>query len=201
MGVLKGTIGYQKLYVLGALPEDVNERFLARIRGRGFKALTPEDEDDASVGWVPIERPLDDEIAFRAEGVFFGFYVNVAMRIDRWKFPAALVKSKRLEAERAYKQQHGKERLSKAEKTELHEMVEKKLRRDGEPVTLIADVSFDLDTGTLRLFSTSKLVTEHFYELFEKTFQLRCLPSGAFTTGVRHGVERRALDAAEPARL
>ncbi|WP_250507067.1 hypothetical protein, partial [Caballeronia sp. AAUFL_F1_KS45] len=83
--------------------------------------------------WVPIERPFDDEISFRSEGVFFGNYLNLGVRLDRWKFPAALVKARMAAAEREFRQKTGKERVSKAEKAELRETVDRKLRRDGVP--------------------------------------------------------------------
>jgi hypothetical protein len=204
VGALKGSIGYAKYYVRGVLPEDAHARFLARVRARGFKPLTPEDEDDASVGWVPIERPLDDEISFRSEAVFFGSWLNLALRIDRWKFPANLVKAKMAAAERAYKQKNAKERISRAEKAELRDAVERKLRRDGEPTTKTCDVSWNLSTRELRLFGRSKLVVEHFHELFEKTFQLRLLPAGPYVTGIAvelpKGLER-ALAEVEPTAL
>ncbi len=201
MGVLKGSIGYAKFHVRGALPDDVHQRFLARVRARAFKPLTPEDEDDASVGWMPIERPFDDEVSFRSEGVFFGSYLNLALRIDRWKFPSSLVKAKMAAAERVYRQKTNKERISRAEKAELREAVERKLRRDGEPTTKTADFTWNLATRELRLFGKSKLVVEHFHELFEKTFQLRLLPAGPYITGIAvelpKGLER-ALAEVEP---
>ena len=201
MGVLKGTINYRKLFVRGALPEEVHQHFMARIRARGFKPLVPEDEDDASVGWVPVERPFDAEVSFRSEGVFFGSYLNLAVRIDRWKFPPALVKAKLDVAQRALREKTGKERLSRAEKAELREAVEKKLRRDGEPVTTTFDLSWDLDKGILRLFGASKSSFDHFVELFEKTFQLQLVPSGPFVIGVLAGMDKEALEVVEPARI
>lgn len=201
MGVLKGSISYAKFHVRGALPEEVHQRYMARIRARGFKPLTPEDEGDAAVGWVPVERPFDDEISFRAEGVFFANYLNLALRIDRWKFPSSVVKAKMAAAERAYKQKNNKERISRAEKAELREAVEKKLRRDGEPTTKTADFTWNLDTGELRLFGKSVLVVEHFLELFEKTFQLRLLPAGPYVTGIAADLPKgldRVLAETEP---
>jgi recombination associated protein RdgC len=182
VGVLKGSIGYAKFYVRGALPDDMNARYLARIRARGFKPLAPEDEGDAAVGWMPIERPFDDEVSFRAESVFFGSYVNLAMRVDRWKFPTSLVKSKMAAAERAHKAKTGKERLSRAEKAELRDLVERRLRRDGVPVTKVVDLTWNVTTQQLRFFGKSKMLTEHLYELFEKTFSMKLLPAGAYTT-------------------
>jgi hypothetical protein len=215
VGVLKGSVTYSKLYVRGALPADVHARFLERIRARGFKPLVPEDEDDAAVGWVPIERPYDDpqeglglgregesagsaRLGFDASGVFFGSYLNLGMRLDRWKFPAALIKARMAAAERELKLKTGKERISKLEKAELKEMVLKKLRRDGVPVSSFADFSWSLETGELRFFSKSKAHLEYFYELFEKTFQLRLLPSGCYVGAVAVGALPSQLEAATP---
>lgn len=188
MGVLKGAITYAKFQVKGELPDEMHQKFMARIRTRTFKTLAPEDEDDVAVGWVPIERPYDDEISFRSDGVFFGSYLNLAMRLDRWKFPTTLVKAKMAAAERAWKQKTGKERMSKAEKTELRDLVERKLRRDGVPVTKVVDFTWNTQTGELRFFGRSKVILEHFFELFEKTFAVKLEPAAAYTIGMSLGL-------------
>ena len=184
VGVLKGAIGYAKFYVRGALPDDHHARYLARIRARGFKPLAPEDEGSAAVGWMPIERPFDDEVSFRAESVFYGGYVNLAMRIDRWKFPSSLIKSKMAAAERAHKAKTGKERISRAEKAELRDLVERRLRREGVPVTKVVDLTWNVSTQQLRFFNRSKLMTEHLYEVFEKTFSMKLVPAGPYITAL-----------------
>lgn len=195
MGVLKGAITYAKFQVKGELPDELHQKFMARIRTRTFKLLTPEDEDDVAVGWVPIERPYDDEISFRTDGVFFGSYLNLAMRLDRWKFPATLVKARMAAAERQWKQKTGKERMSKAEKTELKDLVERKLRRDGVPVTKTVDFTWNMNTGELRFFGRSKVILEHFLELFEKTFAVKLTPSAPYTIAMSLGLPK-GLEAA-----
>ncbi len=204
MGALKGAITYTKFYVRGELPEDLHGRYLARIRTRAFKPLAPDDEDDLSVGWMPIERPFDEDVAFRADAVFFGSYLNLALRIDRWKFPTSLVKTRMAAAERTYKQKTGKERLSKGEKAELRELVERKLRREGVPVSKAADLSWNVASGELRFFGRTKVLVEHLHELFEKTFAVRLVPAGPYTTAIEeplpHGLEA-ALEHVEPATL
>jgi hypothetical protein len=197
MGALKGSITYSKFRVEGVLPDDLHARYMARIRTRTFKQLTPEDQDDVSVGWVPIERPFDDEISFRSDGVFFGSYLNLGLRMDRWKFPTSLVKSKMAAAERAFKAKTGKERISRAEKAELRDAVERKLRRDGVPVTKTIDLSWNTETRELRLFGRSKVIAEHFHELFEKTFSMRLVVASPYTTGIAVGASKSGLDRVE----
>jgi class 3 adenylate cyclase len=203
-GAMKGAVTYTKFQVKGEMPESLHQVFMARLRTRAFRALAPEDEDTLSAGWVPIERPYDEEIVFRNDGVFFGNYLNLAMRLDAWKFPSALVKAKMVAAERQWKQKTGRERLSRAEKVELRDVVVRKLRRDGVPVTKIADFSWDTESGAVRFFGRSKTLLEHFHELFEKTFGARLVPASPYTIGMLLGLpeeHERALAVVEPSIL
>lgn len=204
MGALKGAITYSKFYVRGEVADDAHAKYLSRIRTRMFKALSPEDDSDVAVGWVPIERPFDDEIFFKSEGVFFGSYVNLGLRFDRWKFPTTLVKAKMAAAERAYKQKTGKERISRAEKAELRDLVERRLRREGVPVTKVVDLSWNMASGELRFFGRSKVIAEHFFELFEKTFALKLVSAGPYTTALSFDLPKNlaaALEKTEPTPL
>jgi hypothetical protein len=182
-GVMKGAATYMKFHVRGEPLEPFHDKAMARIRTRMFQHLAPEDDAAVSVGWVPVERPYDEEIAFRSDGVFFGSYLNLALRIDRWKFPNALVRSKMNAAEREWKNKTGKSRLSKAEKTELRDLVERKLRRDGVPTIKVADFTWDTSKGVVRFFGKSKATLEFFHELFEKTFSVKLVPATAYTLG------------------
>lgn len=183
-GVMKGTATYTRFRVECKHPDEMFQKYMARVRTRAFRPLTAEDEDDASVGWVPVERPFDDEVAFRTDGVFFGSYMNLGLRIDVWRFPTTLVKAKMLVAEREWKNKTGKTRMSRVEKVELRDLVLRKLRRDGVPTSKAFDFSWNLDNGELRFFGKSKNALEHFYELFEKTFGARLVPMAAYTIGM-----------------
>jgi hypothetical protein len=126
------------------------------------------------------------------------------MRLDRWKFPSTLVKAKMAAAERQWKQKTGKERMSRTEKTELRDLVERKLRRDGVPVTKVVDFTWNTVTGELRFFGRSKVILEHFFELFEKTFSVKLVPSAPYTLGMALGLPKNleaALARVEPSVL
>lgn len=201
MGALKGSITYAKFLVRGALPDDLHQKFLGRIRTRAFKPLTPEDEDDVSVGWMPIERPFDEDPSFRADGTFFGGYLALAMRLDRWKFPSSLVKSKMAAAEKAYLEKHQKERLSRAEKAELRDGVERRLRREGEPTSKALDLAWNLAEAEVRVFGKSKVLLEHFVELFEKTFAVELVAASPYPLALEQKLPKdvdKALVFVEP---
>jgi hypothetical protein len=98
-------------------------------------------------------------------------------------------------AERQYKEKTGKERISRAEKAELRDGVERKLRRNGVPVTKAVDFSWNTHTRELRFFGRSKVIAEHFHELFEKTFNARLVVASPWTTAAALGI---SLEGVEP---
>ena len=170
MGVLKGSITFTRFYVESELLTDDRQKIMARIRTRAFRMLTAEDEDELSVGWVSVEEPFSDEPSFSTSDVFLGGdYLVLAMRIDRWKFPASLIKSKLKVAEREYLEKQGRERISRAERAELRDMVDRRLRREGVPVSKVIDFVWNMATGEVRVFTRTNSYLEQFAELFEKT--------------------------------
>ncbi len=192
MGALKGSITYTKFLVRGDVPDDLHQKFLARIRTRAFKPLTPEDNDDVSVGWMPIERPFDEDPSFRADGTFFGGYLALALRLDRWKFPSSLVKTKMAAAEKAFLEKHQKERLSRADKAEIRDAVERRLRREGEPTSKAIELAWNLNDGELRVFGRSQLLVEHLIELFEKTFGVELVAAGPWILAMEQKLGKEA---------
>jgi hypothetical protein len=170
MGALKGSITFTRFYVQSELTDADRKRIMDRIRTRAFKMLTAEDEEDVSVGWVPVEDPFNDVPSFSVASVYpDADHLVLSMRIDRWKFPPSLIKSKLQAAEREYLEKHGKTRISRAERAELRDMVDRRLRREGIPVTKVIDFVWSIPRGEVRVFTRSSSYLEYFAELFEKT--------------------------------
>lgn len=196
MGVLKGSITFTRFYVESELTDDDRQKIMARIRTRAFRMLTAEDEDELSVGWVSIEEPFSDEPSFSTSDVFLGGdYLVLAMRVDRWKFPASLIKSKLKAAEREYLEKQGKERISRAERAELRDVVDRRLKREGVPVSKVIDFVWNMATGEVRVFTRTGSYLEQFAELFEKTMGKVTLSiDSPYMTAIE---EHAGLDAAE----
>lgn len=199
MGLFKGSFTYTKFYVEGELStEGIFDHLASRVRARAFRALTAEDDDTASVGWVSAERPLDDEVVFRHDGLFFGSHFALGFRVDAWKFPATIVKAKVTQAEREYRQKTGRSKITKAERAEIRDLVIRKLRRAGTPTIKVVDMHWNLDKGEVRFFGKSRVLLEYFIELFEKTFQVKLVMASAYTIGRVLSVDEQKLEAVEP---
>jgi recombination associated protein RdgC len=202
MPALRGSLTYARYFVQGELPPGFQEKFLKAIRLRAMKPLEPDEEVNERSGWCRLGEPMETELAF--EDVFYNNYVNLGFRTDRWMIPGPMLRAKLRDAEKAYLEKKGRERLTRKEKAELKELVSKKLRRQLVPVTRVIDVSWSLDEGIVRFFSHAAKQGAILDALFTKTFALKLVAEGPYTLAARMGLraEQEPLwEALEPTDL
>jgi hypothetical protein len=186
MPALKGSLTYLRYYIDGAAPDASPDKLLKAIRLRAMKPLDPDEEAAERAGWTRIGAPM--ELDLGSEDVFYNEYVNLGFRLDRWVIPGPMLRTKLREAEAAYLQKKGRERLSRREKTELKELVARKLRRQVEPRMRAVDVSWSMNEGLVRFFSSSAKLGAWMEELFTKTFSLKLVPEAPYTLAARLGL-------------
>ncbi|WP_146618430.1 hypothetical protein [Lujinxingia litoralis] len=183
MGALSGTLSYKMFYVQGEVAEGWQDLYLQQIRKNAFKPLKPEDEEEVSEGWVPVERPL--QISFDLHTLLFDHFINLGFRQDKYAIPSALLKAHVEEAEREYMIQNDKQRLSKFEREDIKIMVKRKLKEKQLPRMKVIDMSWDLQKGRVRFWSQSSNVCELFQGYFEDTFGLKLLPANPYINAVQ----------------
>jgi len=203
MPALKGSLTYARFYVedppKSELSGGFQERFLKAIQQKVLRPLDPNEPDPERSGWCRLAEPF--ELELQHEDVFQDDYVVLGVRTDRWAIPAPMLRAKLREAEGALLQKNGRERLSKKEKTELKELVSKKLRRQMAPATRAVDLTWSLDEKLVRFFSHSPKSAAIMMDLFQKTFGLRLTPESPYTLATRLGLdaaEERAWQTLEP---
>lgn len=182
MGALKGSISYTKYYVDGELPHDFKVMFVERVQQFAFLPLTAEDEDEERTGWCSVEHPFDLDLD--EHKVLFNEYLNLGLRTDKWRLPGALVKAHTTEAERAYLEEHKKQKISKREKEDIKAVVEQKLKQQLLPTMKVVDVSWNLHRGELRFWTQSAKACEQFEEFFEQTFGMPLVLEAAYTSAL-----------------
>lgn len=188
MPALRGSLTYARFFVDGDVPEDFREKYMRAIRVRAMKPLEPEDADLERSGWCKVGEPF--EIELRYEDVFYNEYVNLGLRTDKWRLPTSMLKQRLREAEAAYLEKKGRERLGRAEKAELKEMVSRKLRKQMSPATRMIDVSWSMNEGVVRFFSHAEKAGAQMMELFTKTFGLKLVPEAPYTLAARLGLSK-----------
>lgn len=183
MGALQGTLTYKVFYVHDEVPEDFHTEILERVKERAFEELTPESEDDEHYGWVPIEHPL--RVEFERFNIVFDHFVNLGLRQDKYAIPSNLLKAHVSQAERAYKTEHDKDRLSKFERQDIKDVVRGELKNQSLPRMKVVDMSWDLRSGRIRFWNQSAKTCELFQGLFEDTFGLKILPANPYINAMQ----------------
>ena len=193
MGALKGTISYSKLFLRGEGPKVVDEDLVDRVALRAFRPLDASEDDEQRAGWVAIDNPFD--FVIDRTKILYGPYLNLGLRVDRWRIPAPLFKAHFAEAERAHLAERGREKLSRREKDELRTFVQKRLRKMLVPSMKVVDMSWNLDTGVIRFWSNAPAMHDILGEIFEASFRMSFVPESPYTAGAALGLSDAELDA------
>jgi len=196
MGVFSGPITYRKYKVVGELDEGFQDGFMESILKNRHKEIDPQTEDELRVGWVGIADLLADEPVY--DKVFFSDKVFLTMRMDTLRLPAATLRVYLTQAEEEFREATGKERLSKADREEVRDMITKQLRKRAIPGIKGFDMVWDLTEMSVRFWSLSKSPCEEFEHLFTETFGFRLIPRTPFTAidekiGLSEEVATKAL--------
>jgi len=170
LGVSRGALTFTRLFVQGKPPKDLRKRYLEAVRLRKFTPLTPEGEESEAVGWCVIERPFD--LDFQLDRLFYDRFVQLGFRVDKWKIPGVLLRSQVADEEQRMLSRGRDKKLTRAEKDDIKLRVIGRLRKKILPTSRAFDVLWDLDAGTVLLFTHSARATEEFMALFETTFGL-----------------------------
>lgn len=192
LGALQGTLSYKIFYVQGEIQDDWQSAYLERVRKNAFDPLTPESDEDISEGWVPIDRPLQNE--FDLYTFLFDHYINLGFRQDRYAIPSGLLKAHVAEAEREYMLQNEKEKLSKFERDDIKAIVQAELREKQLPRMRVFDMSWDLHRKRVRFWSQSNKLCETFQGFFEDTFGLKILPANPYINAIEQGLDPKDVE-------
>ncbi|MBM4358113.1 MAG: recombination-associated protein RdgC [Deltaproteobacteria bacterium] len=191
MPLFKGTLTYARFFVDPSESEPLDLAFvdgcLEALAARPFEPLNPDEDVAERIGWCRAGEPF--ETTFGHGDLVWNGHLVLGFRVDRWALPSSLVKAKTREAESAYLERKGRERASKKEKSELREVVIRKLRRQLAPSTRVFDLALSLDDGLVRFFSHSASRGEAMSELFRSTFGVRLVPESPYTTAARLGLD------------
>ena len=187
MPALRGSLTYARFFVDGDVPEDFREKYMRAVRLRAMKPLEPDEELERS-GWCKLAQPFELELHYN--DVFCNEYVALGFRTDKWQIPAPMLKARVREAEAAYLEKKGREKLSRKEKAELKETVARKLRRQTAPTTRMVDLIWSMNEGIVRFFSHAEKPAGNVLELFHKTFGLRLVPESPYTLATRLGLSK-----------
>lgn len=193
MGVWSGNLSYTRYFVEGDAPmEDHRRWILERVRTTAVPTLTVDTEEEQVMGWCTTENILDTE--FDTEKIFYNEYILFTFRLDSWRLPPTLFKALLAEAERDYRTETGKDKITKREKDALKAKVRMDMKRQSLPNISTYDVCWHWNKNELRYWSMSSKANTLFLELFEKTFPgLQLVAQSPYTLAERIELEEGKL--------
>jgi len=170
MGALAGSVTVRRYLVRGEKPKDA-ARIVKGARAHVLVPIDPRGDAEKVCGWASMEDPHDREL--RADNMFHGPTVSLALRVDTLSAPAAIVK--RLVAE---KLRATGRKPNRAEKIAAKEEVKKSLRTRYLPVTRAYDLVWQTEVDRVLFWSHAKAQNEMAVDLFFKSFGLELVPYG-----------------------
>ena len=192
MGAFSGSLTYKLFFAQDDPPDNWQNLYVERVNLHAFDDLMPDDDDDESIGWVPLERPLETQ--FDLPDLTYDHFVNLGLRRDRYALPKALLDANIAEAEEEFLLKNDKEKLSKYEREDIEHMVTRRLREKTLPKMRVIDMSWNLNSGRVRFWSHANKLGELFQNLFQETFQMKLMPASPYVNAIEHGLASHRVE-------
>lgn len=205
MAFASGPVSFQRFAIDGRFPSDLTDELLAAVRHKAF-GRQPPGPDDTQVGWVGPRHVLETDI--EPEHIHFGRFVHLAMRVDRLRPPAAVMRAYVHEEEAAMLAAGGREYLHRKERRRAREAARERAEQEARSGAFrrmsMAPVLIDLERRTVYLGGLGVALGDRLAQLFRDTFAAALEPLDVERVARRllgpTGDEGR-LDALRPMRL
>lgn len=198
VGFAVGAASFQRFFVSGQLDPTLTDELLADIQTRAFGRL-PSANDDTQAGWIGGRHLLDTDI--EAETINFGRFLHMALRIDRFRIPPAVLKAYIRQEEDVAREASGRDFLSRGEKKQARETAltraEQEARSGAFRRMSAYPVLIDLERGMAYLGNVGTQVGDRFMRVFSETFGKHLEPAGpeAIAGRIMHAAKSpRALE-------
>jgi hypothetical protein len=184
MGLTNGAMTYTH-FLLDPLKdgEGPKERIITALNDHALGVNPKLNTPDLRVGFVHVLNPLDTVFDFQK--VFHTNFLAFSYREDAKRIPAGTLKiflKEELEKEMTAR---NRQRLNKAEKEEIKELLRERLLVQALPDIKVFDVLWFHQKGELLLFSSSRGVVERFRKLFRHALERDLLGRNQFTSLAR----------------
>jgi recombination associated protein RdgC len=176
--------------VTGAPPDDLRNVYETRIRHHAFSGFEENDEREEAAGWVAADDWFDVDLF--PDRWLIDDQIVLTLRTDVRKVPSRILRHECAKLEAEWKERHQRDRLSRAEREEVKQLVTRKLAARVLPSIRGTDVAWDLKRGEVLFFGCGNAANETFRILFEKTFQVKLKPLFPYALAVKGAGEKSA---------
>lgn len=172
MSVLKGSVTLTRFRVNRDPSADAKdrERFVKVLRSLAFEPIDVAGEDGRAAGWVSVED--HQEPVVRAVDCWFSQHLLASYRVDRLTVPSAQVRRELDAWAKTYTEEHGRP-PAKADRMDMRLAIARRLRARIIPSSRTADLSWNLDTDQICVWSSSAALVAEIIESLEPTLAMR----------------------------
>ena len=174
MAVLSGAIRLRRYSVTGKPPADIRNAYEKSIRKFAFIEWGENDSREEAIGWTAVDDWFDIDLF--PDRWLVGDLIFLNLRSDVRKIPAKILSHECGKLEAEWKERFERDRLSRAEREEIKNLVTARLSQRVLPTIKGADFCWDLKREEVLFFSGGASFNETFSSLFEKTFEVKVSP-------------------------
>ncbi|RMF84234.1 MAG: hypothetical protein D6744_03420 [Planctomycetota bacterium] len=186
MGFLSGPVTYQRFFISGSSPKEIDDTFVNALNQRAFGRVVAL-PDETQHGWVGPEHLMQTELT--GEMIGFGDRALLGIRVDSLKAPPAVVKAYAAMEEQAALEASGRSFLSKGERRKVKaaavERAEQEARGGAFRRMAMYPLLVDLAARRVYLGGLSASLAERVMHLFSDTFGCALEPADAGNVAVR----------------
>ena len=168
MPLLQGPLTSTRFAVIGDYAASSRDDLLERIQNNRFtEPLTSTRRDDIT-GWVSIHNMLETDLP--GSEVVLDHLLFFALRVQRKRLPAKLVKAMLEQRGKAWMRETGQERIPPNVRRELRELLEAELLPQVLPSVNSYGICWDVARSEVVIDTQSGTALEHFRVLFQRSF-------------------------------
>jgi hypothetical protein len=168
VSLLKGPLTFRRFFSEGGAPSASSSDLVELLIHDRFLGRLDDPRKEERSGWVTVGNLLDTD--FSVANTYFAPYMLFSQRTDKKAIPPALLRAL-VERETAeLLKSTGMERLPPGGKAEIREQLEEKYLPQMLPSVSVVEVCWNLQSGMVRVLSTSERAVGRVRKAFSATF-------------------------------
>lgn len=193
MPILRGSVTFARFRVQteeAKAASDVKRWLVKGLKSQAFEPIDRKTEEERAAGFVELEDA--DASEFPSSALFHGERALFTWRVDQLKISGATVKAELQKWQAGFEKENAR-RPSRAETAERRGALRQMLRSKATPLTKTHDVSWNLKTNELQLWTSSRKIAEEIQVAMESAFEVKLLPVTPGQKALDGGIAESAL--------
>ena len=175
MPIQSGAVTFSRFRAepIGRVPRDQGAWLTRGLQLRAFSPIDRNGEQERAVGFVELES--EDSVEFAPSSFSKGEYLVASYRIDQIKIPPSVVRAELEKWKQAFEIDKARP-PGRVERAEARMAIRQELRNSANPTTRTIDLSWNLKTNLVQVWTVSRKLVDEVAEAFQKSFDTKLIP-------------------------